>query len=279
MDVQYRSSSLANPPASLLAVSRLACRRRELLAALIRRELVERWRGTLLGILGPILLPLLMLGIYTLVLGTVLGRHATSDAAPWPLALTIYAGLLLYQCMADCLQQGPGAIARNPAYVGKVVFPLELPPLALVIKSLLIAWLHTGIWLLWARLGYGPLPASAFLILLVPLLLAPFLLAAAFALSALGLFLRDLTHFTVLASLALLFLSPVFYGLKDAPAWMQPWLQLNPLTVPIETQRALLSGSQPDLPVLIAYLFAGLICAWIALYVFQRLRKGFADVI
>lgn len=81
-------------------------------------------------------------------------------------------------------------------------------------------------------------------LVLLPLALLPFLLCVtglAWFLAGLGVYVRDIGQFVQFLLVLLLFISPVFYPLSSLPPVMQPYLYLNPLTIPVEMVRAILS--------------------------------------
>jgi lipopolysaccharide transport system permease protein len=119
--------------------------------------------------------------------------------------------------------------------------------------------------------------------LLLPLVLLPFLLfvlGVAWFLSALGVYLRDVSVTVAVLTTALMFVSPLFYPIEMLPEWMQPWMFANPLTLIMEQTRAVLIwGNLPDWGALGLYGIFGLAVATSGLWWFQKTRKGFADVL
>lgn len=251
-----------------------------LLKQLAWREIASRYRGSVLGLSWPFLAPLLMLAIYSFVFGTVFqARWGLPGESTLDFALTLFAGLIVFNFFAECLGRAPGVIAAQPNLVKKVVFPLELLPLAIVLAALFHAGASTLI-LIAALAAQGALSASA---LWLPLVWLPFVLMVAglsWILAALGVFVRDLGQAIGMATTALLFLSPVFYPASALPERLRSWLFLNPLTVPIEQSRAVLSfGEAPSVTALCVYGLLALAVAALGLALFRRVRPGFADVL
>jgi lipopolysaccharide transport system permease protein len=88
------------------------------------------------------------------------------------------------------------------------------------------------------------------------------------------------TQFVSLLVILFLFLSPVFYPVSALPEQFRFLLQLNPLTLPIESGRlVLIVGRQPDWLGLLMQTALGAAVAYIGFWWFQRTRKGFADVV
>jgi len=91
-------------------------------------------------------------------------------------------------------------------------------------------------------------------------------------------FIRDIGHAMGPATTMLMFLSPVLYPAKALPAQIAGLLWLNPLTVPIESLRAMLmEGRAPDWAALAVYALCGLVFAALAWRLFARVKPAFAD--
>ena len=102
----------------------------------------------------------------------------------------------------------------------------------------------------------------------------------AWILAAIGVFLRDVGQTIGIILTVLMFLSPVFYPITAVPERFQPYIMANPLTFIIEQAREVLVwGHMPDWIGLGAYTAVALIIAWAGYALFQKTRKGFADVL
>jgi lipopolysaccharide transport system permease protein len=259
------------------------CRHGQLIASLIGREIAARYRGSGLGLLWPLITPLLLLAVYTLVFGTVLGARWAPDwaaAGTLELAIVLFAGLIVFQLFADVILRAPTLVVSNVSYVKKVVFPLEVLPVVALGSAVFHAAVSLFV-LLAAMLAFkGYIPTTA---LMLPIVIAPLLLVIlglTWFLAALGVFVRDIEQVLGTLVTALMFLSPVFFSAEALPQWLRPWLALNPLALPIEQARqVLIWGRLPDLAALAAYAVLALAVAMAGLAWFQRTRKGFADVL
>ena len=254
-----------------------------LIGVLVRREIEGRYRGAGLGLVWTIVTPLLMLGVYTFVFGTVFrSRWATSsaDASPAEFAVILFVGLILFQLLAETVNRAPSLMITNTSYVKKVVFPLEI----LVPVALGTALFHACISLLvllpfifWV---FGDIPVTA---VFLPFVIAPLILmilGISWFLASVGTYLRDVGQFVGTAVTALLFMAPIFFPLSALPVWLQPWLVLNPLTVPVQQARdVLIFGQLPDFAQLAGYTLVSMTVCLLGYIFFQKTRKGFADVL
>src|SRR5215207_5971446 len=96
------------------------------------RAVEMKHRGSYLGFIWAVLNPLLMAALYVVVFGVVFkGRfHALPDETGVDYALGVFLGLVLFHLVSETLGAAPHFIVSQPNLVKKVVFPLEVLPLA-----------------------------------------------------------------------------------------------------------------------------------------------------
>ncbi|HEY7060526.1 MAG TPA: ABC transporter permease [Chloroflexota bacterium] len=258
-------------------------RHRELIRQLVIRDLQQRYRGSYLGILWSVITPLLMLSAYTLVFAVILqARWAVGDQqlTSQEFALVVFAGLIPFSLLAECLNRAPGLVLLTPNYVKKVVFPLEVLPVVLVCSAALQSLISTGVLVLGTALLLGHLSPT---LPLLPLAYLPLLLLAlgvSWFLAGLGVYVRDVSQSIGVLTQLLMFLSPVFYPISAVPEWLRPWLRLNPLTAILEAFRATLLFGEP-LPweSWAAWTLATALLAVLGYNWFVVTKRTFADVI
>jgi lipopolysaccharide transport system permease protein len=234
----------------------------------------------MLGFLWAFIYPLLMLAVYAFVFGGVFNVRWGGAGDMKDFVLMLYCGLIVHAVFSETLSRASSAILTNPTYVTKVVFPLELLPLSLLGSALFNALVGLGILSCFVLIKHQAIPPTA---LFVPLVLLPLLIftaGLAWLLAALGVFFRDVGQMIAVTMSVLLFLSPVFYPASAAPRLAQWLIHLNPLTFPMEQLRAvLILGNAPDWLHWSIYLLAALLTAVASLWLFQKARPAFADVI
>jgi len=256
-------------------------RNRQMIRRLTKREIALRYRGSALGLLWSFITPLVMLTIYTFIFSVVFkSRWGTSGDSKVNFAIVLFAGLIVYNIVSECIIRAPSLIVGNSNYVKKVVFPLEILP-TVALGSALFHGFVSLVVLLAAQLVF--LQRMPWTILLFPVLLLPLMLSVAgllWLLSALGVFLRDIGQVTSILTTLLMFLSPLFYPASAVPDRYRFWLQLNPLTFIIEQSRnVLIFGNVPDWSGLVVALVVSTSISAFGFWWFQRTRRGFADVI
>ncbi|CAL8473187.1 Transport permease protein [Caballeronia sp. S22] len=254
---------------------------RRLILALTVREVLGRYRGSVLGLFWSIVQPILMLAVYTFVFGLIFqSRWPGGTGSRAEFALVLFSGLLVFNMFAECLNRAPTLILSNTNYVKRVVFPLEILPCVTVAVSLFHLFVSFLVWLAFYLIAIG---VPSVTVLLFPVALIPLVLLAlgiAWFFSALGVFIRDTAQITGLVTTVLMFMTPIFYPADAIPARFRSLAELNPLVPIIEQVRRVLmwhQGITPELffPVLIM----SVVIVWLGYSWFERTRKGFADVL
>jgi lipopolysaccharide transport system permease protein len=272
---------MQNFPATPREIAASVWRNRSLVKASVKREVLGRYRGSVMGILWSFFNPLFMLIVYTFVFSVVFkARWSSGSESKTEFALVLFAGLIVFNLFAECINRAPSLIVNNQNYVKKVVFPLEILPWVGFGAALFHGAVSLGVWLVAYIIFFGLPPVT---MIYLPLILLPFglfIMGLSWALASLGVYLRDVGQFIGLLTTVLMFLSPIFYPASALPEAYRTLLYLNPLTPVIEqTRDVLFWGKAPDFAMLGIYLIATSIIAWLGFAWFQKTRKGFADVL
>jgi lipopolysaccharide transport system permease protein len=250
-----------------------------------KRTLLDRYRGSFVGVMWVVLYPLFMVSIYTFVFGDLLQAKWTqagdSVAPSLPFSISVFSGLLVFLMVAEVLSKAPTSVSSQISYVKKVKFPLAL----LAVIDVTIAYFNAMVaWLVMclAALLLGvELSWSAALVPLFLVTLAPLLVGLHWTIGAVAVFLRDVEQIITPILTLFLFLSPVFYTLDSVNAQLVTIIQLNPLTFWMQGVRDLLIGDLQRFTLITILLYLGLIGAVLVLgrRLFIRLQEGFADVL
>jgi lipopolysaccharide transport system permease protein len=255
---------------------------RDLVLQLVKREVLGRYRGSMLGVGWSLIHPIVMLAVYTFVFSFVfrIRWEGAGGDSKLEFAIVLFCGMIVFNIFAECFTRSPGLIVAQPSFVKKIVFPLDVLPVVTLVSALFHAVIGFVVLFALTIAVRGFPPATA---LFVPVVLLPYLffcLGVAWLLAGLGVYLRDIGQVVQVLTSALMFLSPLFYPLSALPEVVRPLFLLNPLTLPIEETRAvLLFGRAPHAGYLALYAGLALAVMWLGFGFFQRMRRGFADVI
>jgi len=267
---------------------------KELLFALLGRELAGQYKGSLLGLGWTLIRPLVMLFIYAIVVGEFLGASRNLDK----FAIFIFVGLIFWNLISSSISSGSISMTANGELLKKVWFPREVLPLT----SFLVATVNFIVQFSVLILAYSIFrswPQGMNLIYLLPILLIVFPVAFGMSLifSVLNVRFRD-TQFIVEVGLVLGFwLSPILYPWTFAYQYLAQlplgafWQQLflaNPFClVVMAAQQALwppitTEAGRPyqffDSPFSIR-LWLTVLASWIFLYFAQRIFARMAGTV
>jgi lipopolysaccharide transport system permease protein len=252
-----------------------------LLAQMVQREVLERYRGSMLGLLWSFALPLLMLGVYMFVFSVVFEiRWGVERESNVDFGVVLFAGLIVHALLSECMTRSPGVITGNAQFVKKVVFPLEILPLVVLGTALFHFIVSVFILLVFVLLSGSGLPVTA---LWLPVVIAPLVMLTAgisWFLASLSVYLRDIGQLMGIVSTVLLFLSPMFYPITSVPEQWRAWMYLNPITaIIIEVREVTIWGNNPNWTVLGIYSLIAITVMVLGYLWFMSTRRGFADVL
>lgn len=247
---------------------------------LLRREISQRYKGSLGGFAWALAQPLFMLAIYTVVFGFIFRPRWPGMLTGWDYVVVLFLGKIPYIFVQESIGRAPVLIVSHANYVKRLRFPLAMLPLVAVVGAFFYAMIAYLIWLgfyVAIRHEFSPLVFAAPFVYLP---IALFALGGTWFLASLGAYFRDTLQVVQPVVFALMFMSPIFYPMDAVPPTLARLIRLNPLTYPIEEMRGLLLFGQPfHAHAYALQLGAGLACAALGYLWFQRTRRGFADVI
>jgi lipopolysaccharide transport system permease protein len=255
-------------------------RNRMLIMVSTKRDVLGRYRGSAFGMLWSFFNPLLMLSVYTFVFSEIFqAKWGGRSESKIEFALILFAGLICFNFFAECVSRAPELIVANPNYVKKVIFPLEIMPIIILSSALFHVFMSLLVWFIAYTLVLG---TPHMTVLFLPLILIPYcflILGLLWFICSLGVFLKDISQIISPSLTVLMFMTPLFYPISALPVKYQELLFLNPLTLVIEQfRRIIFWGEEPNYIALGTGWLISLVVAWLGFCWFQRIRKGFADV-
>lgn len=214
---------------------------RYLLGQLVKRDVLLRYRGAMFGTVWIVLTPLIMLLVYALVFGVIFNTRWPQEKSGVPVWLVLYSGLIAFNIFAETVSRAPTAVRTYPAYVKKILFPVEILPLIPLGASLYHATIGSII-MTGGLMLTGHFEAR---VLLYPLATIPILLFSmglGWFLAAWGVFIKDMTQIVPPVIQIAMFLSPVLYPTEAVPENLNAIYHLNPIAPAIEACRNLATG-------------------------------------
>ena len=248
----------------------------DLILSFARRDIKARYKQTALGIAWSLLQPLSMMIVFTLVFSVF--AKVPSDGVPYP--VFAYSALIFWTFFSNTINGGTGAMVSNATLIRKIYFPRETLLIAVLLAGLLDLGVAAVLFV--GMLVYYKIALTLAALWVVPLLLLQITLTFAVIslTSAAHVNFRDMGHALPLVVQLWMFATPVAYPISVIPGWLRPYYLLNPMAAIIEGYRnALIMGTSPNLPALAVSVAVTIILTGLALSVFKRAARTFADVI
>lgn len=255
---------------------------REIILAILRRELASRFTGSAGGWLWAVAAPLFAIAVYTFAFTTKLQMSFVGEQGQKPIAyaLFIFAGLIVFNFFSEMAYRSPMLLHEYAHFIKQTIFPSDM----LAVISTLRAAAYTGIgaivMLICIAAVKGGLPWTVILMPLIFIPLAAFLMGMSWFLCAIGAFTRDAGYLMINIVPLFMFMTPVFFAHTSRPP---PWdilLYLNALTAYVEVMRDLvLTGVLPNPLVVLWMLATSIFTFYFGYWFFDRYRNVIVDVI
>jgi ABC-type polysaccharide/polyol phosphate export permease len=214
---------------------------RELLLQMTSRDLLLRYKQTIMGFGWALLMPLLNTAIFSVVFMRVAPVHTR---VPYP--LFAFCGLLVWNFTASALRFSVTSLTSNAHLVAKVYFPREIFPFSAVAVAFVDFAVASSV-LVAMMVYYGIAPAES--LLLLPTIIAVhvmFTVALALLLSMANLFYRDVKYLFEVVLTIWMFASAIVYPVDGLGGWIGTLIRVNPMTAIVEAYRSvLLYGTFP----------------------------------
>lgn len=252
-------------------------RYRELFFFLAWRDVLVRYKQTVIGIAWSVLRPLLTMIIFTIVFGML--AKLPSDGLPYP--ILVFTAMLPWQFFANAVTEGSNSLIGNSNIISKVYFPRIIVPAGAMVVSivdLLISFVLLLALMAWYQVapGWQILLLPTFLVLALIVSLGPILWLA-----ALNVQYRDFRYVVPFLVQLGLFVSPVGFSSSVVPEHWRFIYSLNPMVGVIDGFRwSILGGQAP-------FYWPGFILSCViavsilatGMWYFRRTERYFADVI
>jgi len=252
-------------------------RYRELFFFLAWRDVLVRYKQTVIGVLWAVLRPLLTMVVFTFVFSRI--AKLPADGIPYP--VMVFAAMLPWQLFATSLTEGSGSLINNANLISKVYFPRLIVPASAVIVSF-VDFAISMVLLAILMAIYGVWGGWTLLMLPVFTLLA--LLASAGAgiwLAALNVKYRDFRYVVPFIVQFGLYLSPVGFSSNIVPEKWRLLYDLNPMVGVIDGFRWAISNGATAFPsqsLLLSLITVTFLLAT-GIWYFRKTERTFADVI
>jgi len=255
---------------------------RDLIQAILRRELNERFKGSIAGWVWAVVAPLLAIAVYTFAFTTSL-QLPMADSAMGPrlgYALFIFSGIIVFNFFSEMAFRAPMLLHEYSHFIKQTIFPSDMLAVISTIRAGIYTLISICVMLIFQVIAAGSLPWTVLLLPVVFVPFAAFLIGMSWFLCAIGAFTRDAGYLMINIMPLMMFATPVFYPHTALPAPLDFWIYANALTGFVEVTRDIvLMGVLPPLKVCLWTLFVSVFTFYFGYWFFDRYRNVIVDVI
>jgi lipopolysaccharide transport system permease protein len=252
-------------------------RYRELFYFLAWRDILVRYKQTVIGVLWAVLRPFLTMVVFVLIFSKI--AKLPSGGLPYP--VMVFAGMLPWQLFATSLSEGSNSLISNANLISKVYFPRLIVPTSAVVVSFADFVISAALLAL-LMIYYGVLPSWQLVVLpLFTLLAVAASIGAGLWLAALNVEYRDFRYVVPFLVQFGLYVSPVGFTSALVPERWRIVYSLNPMVAVIDGFRWSISAGRAPLfvPSLTTGCMVTLLLLVSGIWYFRRMERTFADVI
>ena len=252
-------------------------RYRELFYFLAWRDVLVRYKQTVIGVLWAVLRPLLTMIIFTIVFSRI--ARLPAEGMPYP--IMVFAAMLPWQLFATSLSEGSNSLISNSNLISKVYFPRLIVPASAVIVSfvdfaisMVLLAIMMVFYKVWPGIHLLSLPFFTILALLAST-------GAGVWLAALNVKYRDFRYVVPFLVQFGLYISPVGFSSSIVPEKWRMLYSLNPMVGVIDGFRWAISGGATAFPrdsLLLSLITTAIVLAS-GIWYFRKTERTFADVI
>jgi lipopolysaccharide transport system permease protein len=246
---------------------------RELLFRMTHRDLLLRYKQTVMGVGWAVFMPL----VNTAVFSVIFMRVAPLDTGvPYP--LYAYSGLMVWNAFASSLRFGVNSLTSNGTLITKIYFPREILPISAVLVTLVDTAVSSLV--LVGLLAYYQVPVTSALLLLpvIVITLLLFTTAVALALAMANLFFRDVKYLFEIGITVWMFATSVVYPIEQVGGRLGALLALNPMVPLIDAFRSVVVfGVLPPAAPLAAVALVSVVALVASSVAFHRAEFRFAE--
>ncbi len=196
----------------------------------VKREFQARYQNSLLGSVWNVLQPLAMILVYTLVFANLMRARMQGMDGPYSFGIYLCAGILPWGLFSEIVSRGQGVFLDNGNMLKKLSFPRIALPAIIMLGALLNFAIVLSLFLVFLAItGHFPGIEITALLVLIALQVA-FATGLGIVLGVLNVFFRDVGQLFNIVLQFWFWFTPIVYPLETLPAFVRPWIALNPMT-------------------------------------------------
>ncbi len=264
---------------SFFTFIQLLIKRRYLIVSLAKREVINRYVGSLLGFIWTIINPLITILVFWVIFSV---GFKVTPVKNVPFVVWLTAGMAAWFVFADIISGATNSIIENGQLIKKTVFPAAILPIVKIISCLVIHGVFVVILL--GLIVTLKIPVSLYYLQFFYYLFCLLMLSLglSWGLAALNVFIRDTSQIVEVVLQLGFWATPIFWNLEIMPTRLQKFFKLNPMFYIVQGYRDSFINGKPfwSYPYLTIYFWVVTLILLVAgALLFKKLRPQFAEAL
>ncbi|MFI5029691.1 MAG: ABC transporter permease [Reyranellales bacterium] len=256
---------------------------RDLIQAILRREVAERFKGSIAGWIWAIVAPLLAIAVYTVAFSGRLDlppRFIVTGNQNLSYALFILSGIVVFNFWSEMAFRAPMLLHEYVHFIKQTIFPSDMLAVISTLRATIYTIISLGVLIVFQLIATGRLPWTMLLLPLVMIPFIAFLVGMSWFLCAIGAFTRDAGYLMINIVPLFMFATPVFYHQSIFGSPGDILIYINALTGYVDVMRdIMLVGKLPSWQVYAWTLFTSVFTFYFGYWFFDRYRNVIVDVL
>lgn len=244
-----------------------------LLLNLVRRDLTVRYKRSVIGFFWTMLNPLILMIILTIVFSNIFRFEGISHYE-----IYFLSEYLVFGFFAQTTVQSMTSLSWNGSLMKRIRVPKSIFAISTTLSGLVnLCLAYIPLFVIMIVRG-APIRPTVLFLPVAFLIIAIFTLGVSLFLSGLAVYFDDVSQMYQVATLALMYMTPIIYPIDIIPhnfLWLIRW---NPLTQLFKLARdPVYNGALPEVHILIGSVVTAIVALVIGWQVFHRLSRGFYE--
>jgi len=257
----------------------MLAQRRGLIWEMAKRDIMQKYAGSFLGLLWSILNPMALIAVFWFVFGYGLKSQPVADV---PFVVWLTAGMSVWFAFHEIVSESTTIITSNPHLIDKIVFPTHILPVVKVVSCFLSHLVFMALVGVLMLINGVPLTLWALQFAYYYLAMVVLAVGVGWITSSINVFVRDVGQVVQLALQVGFWATPILWDISIMPPAIQYYVKLNPMYYIVQGYRDSFIGhvgfwQHPKLS--LSYWIVAIAVFFVGALVFKRLKPHFADVV
>ncbi len=251
-----------------------------MVATLVKRDMLEKYKGSFIGIFWSIIHPLMLLIIYTFVFSIIFKVRFGASHSIKNFAIYLFTAMLPWIAFSDALSRASDIMVKQVSLVKKTIFPIEILPFFISVSSIVTEFMALSVLFIIIIIFYKTVGLALFFLLIIIFLQLVFTVSLANLAAVLNVFIRDISQIINVVLMVWMFGTPILYSVSMIPDRFKFIYYMNPMAIIVTSYRwIILENKIPPFNDILLLCGITFFLFYISIIIFEKLKRYIPDLI